>query len=91
MCSVSYFVAANTSVENINAAFIKAGKKVNLDDIYRLAYGKSLKEAGPKGDTGYKFVSMKDGTHLFQKILEDKGMPDSKHYILTSINTQINN
>lgn len=91
MSSVQYFAAANTSVEDINASFIKAGKKVNLADTYRIAYGKSLKEAGPTGNTGYKFTTMENGTLLFQKILEDKGMLDAKHYILTNISTQIKN
>jgi hypothetical protein len=48
-----------------------------------------LKEAGASGDTGYKFISMKDGTHHFQELLKEKQLPDAQNYIVTSINTAI--
>lgn len=89
MNSVSYFAATHASLKSINDAFIKAGKKVNLDDTYRIVYGKSLKEVGASGDTGYKFISMKDGTYRCQELLKEKKLPDAKNYILTSINTAI--
>jgi hypothetical protein len=91
MASVSYYAAANTSLEDINSSFVKAKKKVTLDDTYRLVYGKSLREAGPTGDTGYKFTTIKNGTFLFQKMLTAKELPNAGHYILTSIDTEIKN
>jgi hypothetical protein len=88
---VSYFATANTSLENINAALIKAEKKVNLDDTYRLVYGKSLKDAGPQGDTGQIFEHLRDVTVPFQKILKAKGLPSAGSFILSGNNSQKKN
>ena len=89
MNTVSYYEATHASLKSINDALSKAGKKVNLDDTYRIVYGESLKEVGSSGNTGYKFKSMQDGTYLFQKLLKEKKLPDAGDYILTSINNAI--
>lgn len=88
---VSYFATSHTSLENINAALIKAEKKVNLDDTYRFVYGKSLKEVGSKGDTGQVFEHLREATIFFQRLLQAKGLPNVENYILAGNNSQKSN
>jgi len=78
---------AGTSLSAINDGLAKAQAKVTLDDTYESAYGKRLDQVDADGNTGEVFRRMKHATEYFQKILKQYGVPDSQHYILTSIDT----
>jgi hypothetical protein len=85
IASVPYYLS--TSLEEINKGMIAGNAKVTIDDTYEAAYGKRINAVPESGDTGEVFRRMKHASEYFQKILSRYGVPDAKHYILTSIDT----
>jgi hypothetical protein len=83
IASVPYYLATN--LNTLNQGLIQAQAHINLEDTYQSAYGKSLAEVPPSGDTGVVFTRMQQATQFFQKILQQYGVYDSQYYLLTSI------
>ena len=83
IASVPYYLATN--LNTINQGLIQAQANINLEDTYQSAYGKSLTEVPPSGDTGVVFTRMQQATRYFQKILQQYGVYDSQYYLLASI------
>lgn len=82
-----YIALSDAKLDDINKELIASKKEVTLEDTYLMAYGVPLNTAGPDGDTGALFTTMKEATAYFRKILKAHGMPDAERYILTSIDT----
>ena len=85
IASVPFYLSMN--VQQIDKGLQAANAKVTLDDTYESAYGKRISAVPEDGDTGEVFRRMKHATEYFQKILVKYGVPNAKHYILTSIDT----
>ncbi len=88
MAAQPYLVYSGTSLEQINEVCkVDPGIRISLEDTYKSAYGKDLKDTLPSGDTGQSFKNMKEATLYLQKILKDYGRQDYEEYLLTSIDT----
>lgn len=83
IASVPYYLATN--LNTLNQGLIQAQAKINLEDTYQSAYGKSLTEVPPNGETGVVFTRMRQASQYFQKILQQYGVYDSQYYLLASI------
>lgn len=85
IASMPYMAAAG--VHDLNRGMRDAQADVTLEDTYESAYGRRLREVPDDGDTGVVFHRMKHATEFFQRVLHRYGVPESEHYILTSIDT----
>lgn len=87
MAALTYFVEADTGLQEINKQLLIAGKPITIADTYRAAYNQNFYVVSPDGDTSQAFTTMLQATQSFQRILKAADIPNSWDYILTSIDT----
>ncbi len=83
VASVPYYLSME--LHELNKGLVQAQAKVTLEDTYDAVYGKSLNNVVDNGEVGVTFSRMKQANQSFQKLLKEYGIPQSQHYILTSI------
>ena len=88
IASLPYY--ASTGLHDLNRNLQRAQAKVTLTDTYAAAYGKDLQQVRDDGDTGDTFTRMRQASTQFEQLLQQYGVVDAQHYILTSIDTAHN-
>lgn len=83
IASLPYYLS--TSLNEINQGLVNAQTRVTLENTYQSVYGKPLREVPESGDTGSVFNTMKSATQFFHRLLKQYRIPESHHYVLTSL------
>lgn len=85
--SLPYFIYSKTSLQVLNAKLKKLNAAITLEDTYDAAYKFSFKNIPVDGNTGQAFDNMETASRHLQNILKSRGINDSEHYLMTSMDT----
>ncbi len=85
--ALPYFVYSKISLQILNEEFKKSNAAITLEDTYNTAYIFSFEDIPADGNTGQEFDKMETASRLLQNILKSRGINDSEHYLMTSMDT----
>lgn len=83
--SLPYYTFSKEGLIKLNNEMVEYKTPFTLADTFQAVYQTDLKDFDPSGYNEQLFTNMQEATLSFQKILKSKNIPNSDHYLLTSV------